>query len=70
MKLHFQTVKNLEFVLDYNNPTMKQHIIKICQTACYELKCIRSIPRYVTEDEKKKKKKSKKVASCVLCTGC
>ena len=40
---------------------MKQHIIKICQTAYYELKRISSIHRYLTEDAAKQL-----VTSCVL----
>ena len=42
-------VRNLGFILD-SNLTMKQHVIKICQTAYYELKRISSICRYLTED--------------------
>ena len=40
---------------------MKQHVIKICQTAYYELKRISSICRYLTEDAAKQL-----VTSCVL----
>ena len=40
---------------------MKQHVIKICQTAYHELKCISSIRRYLTEDAAKQM-----VTSCVL----
>ena len=40
---------------------MKQHVIKICQTAYYELKRISSIRRYPTEDAAKQL-----VTSCVL----
>ena len=40
------------FILD-SNLTMKQHVTKICQTACYELKRISSIRRYLTEDAAK-----------------
>ena len=32
---------------------MKKHIIKICQTASFELKCISSIRRFLTEDATK-----------------
>ena len=53
-------VRNLGFILD-SNLTMKQHIIKTCQTAYYELKCISSIRRYLTEDAAKQL-----VTSCVL----
>ena len=53
-------VRNLEFILD-SNITMKQHVIKICQTACYELKLIGSIRRYLTEDTTKQL-----VTSCVF----
>ena len=40
---------------------MKQHVIKVCQTAGYELKRISSIRSYLTEDATKKL-----VTSCVL----
>ena len=40
---------------------MKQHAIKICQTAYYELKHISSIRRYLTEEAAKQL-----VTSCVL----
>ena len=53
-------VRNLGFILA-SNLTMKQHIIKICQTAYYELKCISSIHRYLREDAAKQL-----VTSCVL----
>ena len=39
-------VRNLGFILD-SNLTMKQHVIKICQTAYYEVKRISSIRRYL-----------------------
>ena len=45
-------VRNLGFILD-SNLTMKQHVIKTCQTAYYELKRISSIRRYLTEDAAK-----------------
>ena len=45
-------VRNLGFILD-SNLTMKQHVIKTCQTAYYELKRISSIRRYFTEDAEK-----------------
>ena len=45
-------VRNLGFIFD-SNLTMKQHVIKICQTAYYELKRISSIRRYLTEDAAK-----------------
>ena len=48
------------FILD-SNLTMKQHVIKVCQTAYYELKRISSIRSYLTEDATKKL-----VTSCVL----
>ena len=53
-------VRNLGFILD-SNLTMKQHVIKICQTAYYELKRISSICMYLTEDAEKQL-----VTSCVL----
>ena len=52
--------RNLGFILD-SNLRMKQHVIKICQTAYYELKRISSIRRYLTEDAVKQL-----VTSCVL----
>ena len=51
---------NLGFILD-SNLTLKQHVIKICQTAYYEIKCISSIFRYLTEDAAKQL-----VTSCVM----
>ena len=53
-------VRNLGFILD-SNLTMKQHVIKTCQTAYYELKRISSIRRYLTEDAAKQL-----VTFCVL----
>ena len=53
-------VRNLGFILD-SNLTMKQHVIKICQTAYYELKRISSIRRYLTGDAAKQL-----ITSCVL----
>ena len=53
-------VRSLGFILD-SNLTVKQHVIKICQTAYYELKRISSIRRYLTEDAAKQL-----VTSCVL----
>ena len=46
VKFCFQTVRNLGFILD-SNLTMKEHVIKICQTAYYELERISSIRRYL-----------------------
>ena len=60
VKFCFQTVRNLGFILD-SNLTMKQHVIKTCQTACYELKRISSSRRYLTEDAAKQL-----VTSCVF----
>ena len=40
---------NLGFILDSKLST-KKHVIKICQTAYFELKCISSIRRFLTED--------------------
>ena len=51
-------VGNFGFILD-SNLTMKQHVIKTCQTAYYEQKCI-SV-RYLREDAAKQL-----VTSCVL----
>ena len=53
-------VRNLGFILD-SNLTMKQHVIKTCQTTYYELKRISSIRRYPTEDAAEQL-----VTSCVL----
>ena len=53
-------VRNLGFIL-ISNFTMKQHVIKTCPTAYYELKRISSIRRYLTEDAAKQL-----VTSCVL----
>ena len=44
---------NLGFILD-SNLTMKQHVIKVCQTGYYELKRIRAVRSYLTEDATKK----------------
>ena len=44
--------RNLGFILD-SKLSMKKHIIKICQTAYFELKCISSIRRFLTEDATK-----------------
>ena len=43
------SAKNLGFLLD-SKLSMNKHIIKICQTTYFELKCIRSIRRFLTED--------------------
>ena len=53
-------VRNLGFILD-SNLTIKQHVIKTCQTAYYQLKRISSIRRYLTEDAAKQL-----VTSCVV----
>ena len=44
--------RNLGFILD-SKLSMKKHIIKICQTAYFELKRISSIHRFLTEDATK-----------------
>ena len=46
-------VRNLGFILD-SNLKMRQHVIKVCQIAYYELKCISSIRSYFTEDATQK----------------
>ena len=46
------TVRNLGFILD-SELSMTKHIIKICQTAYFELKHISSIRRFLTEDATK-----------------
>ena len=43
------SARNLGFILD-SNLFMKKHVIKICQTAHFELKPISSIRRFLTED--------------------
>ena len=43
------SAKNLGFLLD-SKLSMKKHIIKICQSTYFELKRIRSIRRFLTED--------------------
>ena len=49
------SAKNLGFILDskLSMICMKKHIIKICQTAYFELKRISSIRRFLTEDTTK-----------------
>ena len=46
------STRNLGVVLD-SKLSMKKHIIKICKTAYFELKCFCSICRFLTEDETK-----------------
>ena len=43
------SARNLGFILDSELST-KKHVIKICQTAYFELKRISSIRRFLTED--------------------
>ena len=43
------SARNLGFILD-SKLSMKKHVIKICQTAYFELKRISSIRRFLTED--------------------
>ncbi|WP_419602586.1 hypothetical protein, partial [Thiolapillus sp.] len=43
------SARNLGFILD-SELSMKKHVIKICQTAYFELKRISSIRRFLTED--------------------
>ena len=45
----FDSARNLGVILD-SNLSMKKHVIKICQTAYFKLKCIGSIRRFLTED--------------------
>ena len=56
----FRQSQELRFILD-SNLTIKQHAIKICQTAYYELKHISPIRMYLTEGAAKQL-----VTSCVL----
>ena len=44
------SARNLGFILD-SKLSMKKHIIKICQTAYFELKRISSIRRFLTETQ-------------------
>ena len=46
------SARNLGFILD-SKLSVKKHIIKICQTASFELKRISSICRFLTEDATK-----------------
>ena len=43
------SARNLGFILD-SKLSMKKHIIKISETAYFELKCVSSIHRFLTED--------------------
>ena len=43
------SARNLGFILD-SELSVKKHVIKICQTAYFQLKRITSICRFVTED--------------------
>ena len=44
--------RNLGFILVSKLP-MKKHIVKICQTAYFELKCVSSVHMFLTEDAAK-----------------
>ena len=44
------SARNLGFILDSKLSMKKKHVIKICQTAYFELKRISSIRRFLTED--------------------
>ena len=46
------SARNLGFILD-SKLSMKKHVIKICQTAYFELKRISSVRRFLTEDATK-----------------
>ena len=46
------SASNLGFILD-SKLSMKKHVIKICQTAYFELKRISSFRRFLTEDTTK-----------------
>ena len=46
------SARNLGFILD-SKLSMKKHVIKICQTAYFELKRSSSIRRFLTEDTTK-----------------
>ena len=46
------SARNLGFILD-SKLSIKKHVIKICQTAYFELKRVSSIRRFLTEDASK-----------------
>ena len=50
--LFSDSARNLGVILD-SNLSMKKHVIKICQTAYFELKCISSVFRFLIEDAAK-----------------
>ena len=50
--LFSDSARNLGFILD-SKLSMKEHVVKICQTAYFELKRINSIRRFPTEDAAK-----------------
>ena len=52
LQINYHSARNLGFILD-SKLSMKKHVIKICQTAYFELKCISSIRRFFTEDATK-----------------
>ena len=45
LQINYHSARNLGFILD-SKLSMKKHVIKICQTAYFELKCISSIRRF------------------------
>ena len=60
--IHFSdSARNLGFIPD-SKLSMKKHVIKICQTAYFELKRISSIRKFLTEDAAKTL-----VTSYILC---
>ena len=48
----YDSARNLGFILD-SKLSMKKHVLKICQTAYFELKRISSIRKFLTEDATK-----------------
>ena len=48
----YDSERNLGFIL-HSKLSMKKHVIKICQTAYFELKRISSIRKFITEDATK-----------------
>ena len=48
----YDSARNLGFILD-SKLSMKIHVLKICQTAYFELKRISSIRKFLTEDATK-----------------
>ena len=67
--LHYTTLRYVLLGLLYNKLelSMKKHVIKICQTAHFELKRISSIRRFLTEDATKTPVTSYKLSRLDYC---